>query len=300
MPWLLDQAETMPPTTTTTKNTNPAKPAITPAPDGFLDLLIYAAPRFSDWLRRLTDIKNSAASRRLKMSPATGLWLTLALIGLVISANSYFIGFQQWQPDAAGQLTTVIPLGRDDVLFRPMALFPPILQWLSGVVNFASWLVGLAVPDLPMMGGSPQWTPTPRPTVWSNATLALAWWVAAFGSVLISSTQGLFTRAVPMGKQRAYAARLNAIARIELNPKAIGPARREVRKANNWGLGAVWGMALLAVAGWGWELFVADGALDGSTFDTNARWIYGLSSTFLAELCWFIAEHSGHKIDPNL
>lgn len=59
-------------------------------------------------------------------------------------------------------------------------------------------------------------------------------------------------------------------------------------------------MFLLAIAGWGWELFIADGALDGSTFDTTARWIYGLSSTFLAELAWFIAEHSGKNLDTDL
>lgn len=227
------------------------------------------------------------------MSPGVGLWLTLALIGVVISANSYFIAIQHWQPDAEN-ITTIIPLGREDVLFRPMALFPPLLLWLSKVVNFASWLVGLVVPDLPfgVMNDSPAWTPTPRPTVWSDATLALAWWAAAAGSVMISSTQGLFTRTVPLSKRREYADRLNKINRIQLNPKAIAPAKRAVSKANNHGQGAAWGLVILALAGWGWELFVADGALTGTDFGTTTQWIYGLASTFMAELCWFVAGFS--------
>ena len=32
------------------------------------------------------------------MSPGVGLWLTLALIGVVISANSYFIGSSTGNP----------------------------------------------------------------------------------------------------------------------------------------------------------------------------------------------------------
>ena len=80
--------------------TPPTTPQVTPSKDSFLELLLYALPRFSDLLRRITDIKNSAASRRLRMSPAVALWLSLALVGLVISANSYFVGFQAWQPDA--------------------------------------------------------------------------------------------------------------------------------------------------------------------------------------------------------
>ena len=104
----------------------PTTPQVTPSQDSFLELLLYALPRFSDLLRRITDIKNSAASHRLRMSPAVALWLSLALVGLVISANSYFVGFQTWQPDAE-TITTVIPLGRGDVAFRPMALFPPLL-----------------------------------------------------------------------------------------------------------------------------------------------------------------------------
>lgn len=285
----------MPPT----RNPVPTAPTITPPQDSFAELLLYAVPRFSDFLRRMTDIKNSAASRKLRMSPSTALWLTLALIGVIISANSYCVGLQAWVPDA-DTITTVIPLGRDDVAFRPMALFPPLLMWMSKVVNFSMWVVGSFVPDVPLAGGSPQWHPAERATVYSNATLALAWWIGAAVSVLISSTQGLFTRTTSLGKQREYATRLNAIARIDLNPKAISPARREVRKANNWGSGAVWGMCLIAVAGWAWEMFVADGALTGTNFDSKAWWIYTLASTFLAELCWFIAGHSGKKIDPNI
>lgn len=277
---------------------NSNSPYISPARSDFFDLLVYALPRFSDSLRRLTDIKNSAVSHRLKMSPAAALWLTLALIGLVISANSYFMGFQGLLPDAKGHLVTVIPLGREDVLFKPMVLFPPLLLWLSKAVNFSMWLVGLVIPDLPLSGGtSPQWHPAPRLTVWSNATLALAWWFGFLGSTIISATQGLFTRTVPLNQQRAYAERLNKINAIALNPKGIARARHEVSKANNWGRSAMWGMCLLAVAGWGWELFLANGALDGSNFDIKARWIYGLASTFMAELCWFIAEHSGKRLD---
>lgn len=283
-----------------TPTPTPPTPQVTPSQDSFLELLLYALPRFSDLLRRITDIKNSAASKKLRMSPAVALWLSLAIVGLVISANSYFVGFQTWQPDAE-TITTVIPLGRGDVAFRPMALFPPLLLWLSKVVNFSMWLVGLVIPDIPFTkGASPQWNPTVRPTVWSSATLALAWWVGAFGSILISSTQGLFTRSVPLGKQREYAARLNKISKIDLNPKAITPAKREVRKANNYGRTAIWGMFLVALTGWGWELFVANGALDGTSFDETARWIYGLASTFMAELCWAIADFSGQKIDPDL
>lgn len=298
MPWLLSQAQIMPPSATPATSNTP-KATITPPQDSFAELLLYAVPRFSDFLRRMTDIKNSAASRKLKMSPSTGLWLTLALIGVIISANSYFVGLQNWFPDA-DTITTVIPLGRDDVAFRPMALFPPMLFWLSKVVNFSMWVVGGVIPDVPLAGGSPQWNPAERATVYSNATLALAWWIGAAVSVLISSTQGLFTRTTSLGKQREYAQRLNAIARIELSPKAISPARREVRKANHWGSGAVWGMCLIAVAGWAWEMFVADGALSGTSFDSKAWWIYTLSSTFLAELCWFIAGHSGKKINPDI
>jgi hypothetical protein len=269
---------------------------ITPQSSSFAEVLFYAVPRFSDMLRRLSDIKNSAASKPLKMSPSTGLWLTLALIGLIISANSYFVGFQELAPDPTN-LTTVIPLGREDTIFRPMALIPPLLNWLAAVVNFGTGLVSLALPESLQVG---IWNPADRPTVWSNATLALAWWVGAFGSILISSTQGLFTRTTSLGKQREYAARLNKIARIELNPKAIAPAKREVAKANNWGRGAVWAMCLLAVAGWGWELFVANGALTGTTFDLKSRWIYGIASTFMAELCWFVAQRSGREIDTTL
>jgi len=279
---------------------SPTAPQVTPSQDSFIELLLYALPRFSDLLRRITDIKNSAASRKLRMSPAVALWLSLALVGLVISANSYFVGFQSWQPDA-NTITTVIPLGREDIAFRPMALFPPVLLWVSKVVNFSMWVVGWVIPDFPFtQGASPQWNPTVRPTVWSSATLSLAWWVGAFGSILISSTQGLFTRSVPLGKQREYAARLNKISKIDLNPKAITPAKREVRKANNYGRTAIWGMFLVAVAGWGWEFFVANGALEGTNFDETARWIYGLASTFMAELCWAIADFSGQKIDPDL
>ena len=289
---------TTPPRKTTPPT--PTAPQVTPTKDSFIELLLYALPRFSDLLRRITDIKNSAASRKLRMSPAVALWLSLALVGLVISANSYFVGFQTWQPDA-NTITTVIPLGREDIAFRPMALFPPVLLWVSKVVNFSMWVVGWVIPDFPFtQGASPQWNPTSRPTVWSSATLALAWWVGAFGSILISSTQGLFTRSVPLGKQREYAARLNKISKIDLNPKAIAPAKREVRKANNYGRTAIWGMFLVAVAGWGWEFFVANGALDGTNFDETARWIYGLASTFMAELCWAIADFSGQKIDPDL
>ena len=280
--------------------TTPTTPQITPSKDSFLDLLLYALPRFSDLLRRITDIKNSAASQRLRMSPAVALWLSLALVGLVISANSYFVGFQTWQPDAE-TITTVIPLGRGDVAFRPMSLFPPLLLWLSKVINFSMWLVGLVIPEAAFTHGTvPQWHPTVRPTIWSSATLALAWWVGALGSILISSTQGLFTRSVPLGKQREYAARLNKISKIDLNPKAISPAKREVRKANNYGRTAIWGMFLVALAGWGWEFFVANGALDGTRFDQTARWIYGLASTFMAELCWAISDFSGQKIDPDI
>ena len=281
----------MPPTAT--KDTNNT-PHIT-RKEGFSDLLLYAMPRFSDVLRRLTDIK-TGSSNGLKMCPSVALWLTLALVGVVISANSYSVGFQAWQPDAQGTITSIIPLGREDVIFRPMALFPPLLLWLSHIVNFCSWLIGLIVPDLPLMGGSPEWHPATRPTVWSDATLALAWWFGGFVSVLVSSTQGLFTRTVDLGKQREYAARLNKISKINLNPNAIAPARREVRKANNWGQSAVFLMAVLALAGWGWELFVADGALNGSAFDTTTRWIYGIASAFMAELCWFVAEHTGKKL----
>ena len=278
----------------------PAPPQVTPSKDSFLELLLYALPRFSDLLRRITDIKNSAASRRLRMSPAVALWLSLALIGLVISANSYFVGFQTWQPDAE-TITTVIPLGRTDVTFSSMALFPPLLLWLSKVVNFSMWLVSLVTGDVLFTDGiSPQWNPIVRPTVWSSATLALAWWVGAFGSILISSAHGLFARSVPLGKQREYAARLNKISKIDLNPKAIAPAKRAVRKANNYGRTAIWGMFLVALAGWGWEFFVANGALDGTSFDQTARWIYGLASTFMAELCWAIADFSGQKIDPDI
>ena len=273
------------------KETPPAE-HIGPPRSGIADLLLYAMPRFSDWLRRLTDLK-TGATKALHLSPAVTLWLTLALIGIVISANSYFVGFQHWQPDAQGNITTLIPLGRADVTFRPMVLFPPLLVWLSKLVNFASWLVGLVMPDIPLTNGaSPQWMPIPRPTVWNNATLALAWWVAATGSILISSTQGLFTRTVPLTKRREYAVRLNKINRIQLNPKAIAPAHRAVRRANNHGRGAVWGMVILAVAGWGWELFVADGALTGSSFSPMTCWIYGLASTFMAELCWFVAGYA--------
>lgn len=277
-----------------TSPTAPHTPHVTHK-EGFADLLIYALPRFSDVLRRLTDIKSGAA-QRLKMSPGVALWLTLALVGVIISANSYSVGFQQWQPDAQGQITSIIPLGRDDVIFRPMALIPPVLEWFSHIVNFCSWLVGLIIPDLPLMGGSPEWHPATRPTVWSNATLALAWWFGGFVSVLVSSTQGLFTRTVGLDKQREYATRLNKINKIDLNPKAIAPARRAVRKANNWGQSAVFLMCLLAVAGWAWELFVADGALAGSGFDETTRWIYGAASAFMAELCWFVAEHTGKKL----
>ena len=59
-------------------------------------------------------------------------------------------------------------------------------------------------------------------------------------------------------------------------------------------------MFLVALAGWGWEFFVANGALDGTNFDGTARWIYGLASTFMAELCWAIADFSGQKIDPDI
>ena len=208
----------MPPSVSPT-NPNPT-PVITPTSSGFFDVLFYAPARLSDFLRRVTDIKNSSASKKLKMSPVVGLWLTLALVGLIISANSYFLGFQELSGGGGAQpLTTVIPLGRVDTVFRPMALFPPVLQLFSHVVNFSSWLVGLIIPDIPFMDASPAWNPTPRPTVWSNATLALAWWVGAFGSVLISSTQGLFTRTSSLGNQRAYAARLNKINAIDLNPK---------------------------------------------------------------------------------
>lgn len=301
MPWLLSQVQNMPPSPSPNPKPSPSpNPAITEQSSGFFDVLLYAPARFSDFLRRVTDIKNSAASRKLRMSPSVGLWLTLALVGLVISANSYFLGFQELSGSAAEPLTTVIPLGRGDTVFRPMALFPPVLQLISHVVNFSSWLVGLLIPDIPLMSGAPEWNPTPRPTVWSNATLALAWWVGAFGSILISSTQGLFTRTSSLGNQRAYAVRLNKINAIDLNPKAIAPAKREVRKANNYGRSAIWLMCLLAVAGWGWELFIANGALDGTNFDTTTRWIYGLASTFMAELCWAIADFSGKKIDTDI
>ena len=271
-------------------------PAITPK-ECFSDLLLYALPRFSDVLRRLTDIKSGDESvPALKMSPGVALWLTLALIGVIISANSYSVGFQEWQPDAQGQITTLIPLGREDVIFRPMALVPPVLAWTSHVVNFCSRAVGWLIPDIPLMGGSPEWHPKTRLTVWSDATLALGWWFGGFVSVLVSSTQGLFTRTVPLSKQREYASRLNQINKIDLNPKAIAPAKRAVRQANNWGQSAVFLMCLLAVAGWGWELFVADGALTGSAFGSTTRWIYGIASAFMAELCWFVAEHTGKKL----
>ena len=145
-------------------------PQVTPPKDSFLELLLYALPRLSDLLRRITDIKNSAASKRLRMSPAVALWLSLALVGLVISANSYFVGFQSWQPDAE-TITTVIPVGRDDIAFRPMALFPPLLLWVSKVVNFSMWLVGLLIPDIPFTNGaSPQWNPrTPNRMEFSHA-----------------------------------------------------------------------------------------------------------------------------------
>ena len=292
----------MPPSSTATASNNKTQQPtyITPSQDSFAELLLYALPRFSDLLRRVTDIKNSSASRKLRMSPSTALWLTLALVGIAISANSYSIGIQEWLPDA-DTITTVIPLGRDDVAFKPLALIPPVLLWLSKLVNFSMSLVSGLIPDLPLSDGSaPQWNPAYRETVWNQATLALAWWVGAFGSILISSTQGLFTRTVPLGKQREYANRLNKISRIELNPKAIAPARREVRKANNYGRAALWGMFIVALAGWGWELFVANGALDGTNFDTTARWIYGLASTFMAELCWAIADFSGKKIDSDI
>ena len=150
------------------RRTPPANPTttpqVTPSKDSFRDLLLYALPRLSDLLRRITDIKNSAASRRLRMSPAVALWLSLALVGLIISANSYFVGFQTWQPDAE-TITTVIPLGRSDVAFRPMALFPPLLLWLSKVVNFSMWVVSLVTGDVLFTNGSsPQWTrPYARP-----------------------------------------------------------------------------------------------------------------------------------------
>jgi hypothetical protein len=294
MPWLLGQDLTMPPSNTVPKD----KPVITESNPGFFEVLLYAPATLSDMLRRLSDLKNMASGKKLKMSPAVGLWLTLALVGVLISANSYFVAFQSLHTD---QLTTVIPLGREDTAFAPMALFPPLLLWFSYFVNFGTWLVGLIIPDLPFgLGGTPQWNPAARATVWNSATLALAWWVGFTASVIVSSAQGLFTRTVPLSQQRAYAERLNKIARIELNPKAIAPARREVRKANNYGRAAIWGMCLFAVAGWGWELFLANGALDGSAFDEKTQWIYGLASTFMAEGCWFIAESTGKKINGDI
>lgn len=280
------------PSNTTTPNRDGT---ITPPPDSLVDLLVYAAPRLSDWLRRLTDIK-SGTTAKLRMSPSTGLWLSLALVGIAISANSYAVGIQGLPLADGDFLTTVIPLGRADATFRPMVLFPPVLLWLSHVVNFCVAAVGLLIPDLPLMGSSPEWHPTVRPTVWSNASLALAWWAGLTISILVSSTQGLFTRAVGLDNQRAYAQRLNKINKIDLNPKAISPAKRAVRKANHYGQGAIFLMCLLACAGWGWELFVADGALTGTAFGTQARWIYGLASTFMAELCWAIAQFSNQKI----
>ena len=220
--------------------------------EGFSDLLLYAMPRFSDVLRRLTDIKTGSANG-LKMSPAVGLWLTLALVGVVISANSYSVGFQAWQPDAQGTITSIIPLGREDVIFRPMAIVPPLLLWLSHIVNFCSGVVGWVLPPLQ----SPDWNPATRPTVWSDATLALAWWFGGFVSVLVSSTQGLFTRTVDLGKQRQYAERLNKINKMKLKLKR--DRTRTPRCALCKQLGAVGGLSdgYSRSAGWGWELFVA-------------------------------------------
>ena len=45
----------------------------------------------------------------------------------------------------------------------------------------------------------------------------------------------------------------------------------------------------------GAEFFVANGALDGTSFDQTARWIYGLASTFMAELCWAIPQTSAAR-----
>lgn len=288
----------MPPYANPSAKQQQTTPPITPQKSPLFEVFFYAVPNFSDLLRRTTDIKSGFAANKLKMSPVVALWLTLAFIGVLISANSYFMGAQTWM--SADTLTTIIPLGREDVTFRPMALFPPVLLVLSKILNFCLWAVGLLIPDLPFSGGSsPEWTPAVRPTIWSNATLAFAWWVAFIGSVIISSTQGLFTRQVPLSKQREYAKRLNAIARIDLNPKAIAPAKRAVESANNYGRKGVWALTLFALAGWGWELFVADGALAGSTLSATTCWIYGLASTFMAEVCWFIAEHCGKKIDPS-
>ena len=91
--------------------TNPTEKhqtTITPQRSDFLDVLFYAPARFSDLLRRMTDFKNAGAARKLKMNPTVGLWLTLALIGVVVSANSYFVGFQELNAGASN-ITTVVP-----------------------------------------------------------------------------------------------------------------------------------------------------------------------------------------------
>ena len=176
--------------------TTPTTPQVTPSKDSFLDLLLYALPRFSDLLtthhrhqeQRREPAPTDVARRRPLAEPCASRpgdqrqQLLCRLSDLATGRRDHHHRH---------------PARPRDVAFRPMSLFPPLLLWLSKVINFSMWLVGLVIPDAAFTHGTvPQWHPTVRPTIWSSATLALAWWVGALGSILISSTQGLFTRSV--------------------------------------------------------------------------------------------------------
>lgn len=251
------------------------------------DTILYALPRFSNVLKNITDFK--AQGKKMNMTPAKGFFNFLALVGVTVSINSYFVGAQNIiEPDQTK--VALVPLGRDDVEFKPMVLVPPVQQALSYPVNFSSRLVGGLIPDIPLMDGTPQWNPETRQTIWNHPTLAMAFWTSASLSLLISSLQGLFTRSVPMSKQRQYATKLNGISKLKANPDAIGIANLEVAKANSYGQARIALLALMAVGGWGFELFLADGVLATSVFSKELKWGYSLASTFLAEGGWYLAE----------
>jgi hypothetical protein len=245
----------------------------------------------SDQLEQMTSISEKSKTRKLTRNTGQKFLATLGLLSCLLSASNYSISLQSQM--AIEQRISLFPTGRQDVEWRPDVIVPPVLWLLSKPVNLTVDLIRTGsgnrwVTD--PRGLVPYWQPAPRLTFWSSIHGAV-FLMGLTASLTLTLAQGLFLRS--SGRHAKKIAAFNSASKRKtvVSPEdAIAIAAVKANAVNAHGLGRLFALSALGVAGGVVEWKVGSAVLITSTFSPAIKNILNIVSTFGSETFWVLSQ----------
>jgi hypothetical protein len=245
----------------------------------------------SDQFEQMTSISEKGKTRKLTRNTGQKFLATLGLLSCLLSASNYSVSLQSQM--SIEQRISLFPTGREDVQWRPDVIIPPVLWLLSKPVNLTVDLIRTGGGDrwvTDPRGLVPYWKPAPRLTFWSSVYGGV-FLMGLTGSLTLTLAQGLFLRS--SGGYAKKMAAFNAASKrktVMAPEDAIALAAVKANAVNAHGLGRLFALCALGVAGWVVEWKVGSAVLITSTFSPSIKNIMNIISTFGSETFWALSQ----------